>query len=81
MSRIEKQLEALINDTEYSETPLSRVEAILQSMIDNTEYNEIAQSRIEELLLQLKENSGGKGLTFGLVYSNNIYIGEIEVDE
>ena len=74
MSRIENQLEALINDEEYSETPQSRIEAILQSMIDDTEYDDIAYSRIEDLLLQWKEKGGG-GAKVGLL-EEEVIIGE-----
>lgn len=62
-SRIERQLQAIIDEKPYSEPSGSRTEDILQSIIDNTEYDRPAESRIESKLLELKEviksKSGG----------------------
>lgn len=60
-SRNEAILQAMIDDTEYTEEPQSRNEAILLAMLNDTEYNDPPQSRIEDLLLQLKEKGGGGG--------------------
>ena len=60
-SRIENQLDALINGSTYSENCESRTEEILQSIIDKTEYTEPAESRIEQKLLDLKEQIGKMG--------------------
>lgn len=62
-SRMEAQIEAIINDTPYTDTVYSRVEAILQSMIDDTPYDDPTYSRLEELLLQWKEASAGGDIT------------------
>ena len=72
-SRIENQLDALINGSTYSENCESRTEEILQSIIDKTEYTEPAESRIEQKLLDLKEQIGkmgsgnGVGLAVGIL--------------
>ena len=45
-SRIEAQLQAIIDNEQYSEPAESRTERILQSIIDKTEYNAPPESRI-----------------------------------
>lgn len=64
MSRVENELDALINDTGYDEAPQSRVESILNATINNLEYNDPPRSRVEEQLIELKaiiEQGGGGG--------------------
>jgi hypothetical protein len=56
MSRIEKLLKAIINNTTYDEPRLSRIEEIFYSILYSLPYNADAQSRIEALLLALKES-------------------------
>lgn len=56
MSRIEKLLKAIINNTTYDEPRLSRIEEIFYSILNSLPYNANAQSRIEALLLALKES-------------------------
>ena len=56
MSRIEKLLKAIINNTTYDEPRLSRIEEIFYSIFYSLPYNADAQSRIEALLLALKES-------------------------
>lgn len=66
MSRVENELDALINDTSYDEAPQSRVESILNATINNLEYNAPPGSRIEKQLIELKaiiEQGGGGGTT------------------
>lgn len=62
-SRNEALIEAIINETTYTDPPQSRNEAILKSILDETEYTEAPQSRMEDLLIQLKEyiEEGGGG--------------------
>lgn len=62
-SRNEALIEAIINETTYTDPPQSRNEAILKSILDETEYTKAPQSRMEDLLIQLKEyiEEGGDG--------------------
>lgn len=62
-SRNEALIEAIINETTYTDPPQSRNEAILKSILDGTEYTDAPQSRMEDLLIQLKEyiEEGGGG--------------------
>ncbi len=62
-SRIEAQLQAIIDNEQYSESAESRTERILQSIIDKTEYNAPPESRIEAKLLELKESLGNSSGT------------------
>lgn len=55
MSRVERILEAMIDDTTYVKPAMSRSEEILISILNGTDYDKEPQSRIEELLLQLKD--------------------------
>ena len=82
-SRIERQLQAIIDEEPYSEPPGSRTEEILQSIIDDTEYDRPAESRIESKLLELKEviasKSGGTpiGQAVGILGgTSKTFIGE-----
>lgn len=57
MSRIEKILQAMIDETSYDEAPQSRIETILLAIKNNTQYSYLPYSRIEEILLAIKNNT------------------------
>ena len=57
MSRIEKILQAMIDETSYDKAPQSRIEAILLAIKNNTQYSHLPHSRIEEILLAIKNNT------------------------
>ena len=57
MSRIEKILQAIIDETSYSEEPQSRIEEILLAVKNNVPYTKLSLSRIEEILLTIKNNA------------------------
>lgn len=57
MSRIEKILQAMIDETSYDKAPQSRIEAILLAIKNNTQYSHLPHGRIEEILLAIKNNT------------------------
>lgn len=57
MSRVEKILQAMIDETSYDKAPQSRIEAILLAIKNNTQYSHLPHSRIEEILLAIKNNT------------------------
>lgn len=70
--RLEKMLNAIINDTKYTEPPTCVLEEILKAIIDGEEYTNPPTCRLDDLMLQIKEKieKGGGGLSETLLWQN-----------